>query len=41
MATFGVEAIRHFGNARANNISTAADPGPRQDRSMLSACSGK
>lgn len=25
MATFGVEAIRHFGNARANNISTAAD----------------
>lgn len=24
-ATFGVEAIRHFGNARANGVSTAAD----------------
>jgi hypothetical protein len=25
MATYGIEAIRHFGNARANNISTAED----------------
>lgn len=25
MATYGVEAIRHFGNARANGISTAED----------------
>lgn len=25
MATYGIEAIRHFGNARANNVSTAGD----------------
>ena len=25
MARFGVEAIRHFGNARANGVSTAED----------------
>ena len=25
MATYGVEAIRHFGNARANGVSTAED----------------
>jgi hypothetical protein len=24
-ATYGIEAIRHFGNARANGVSTAED----------------